>query len=372
MPVRSLRDGTIKIYDGGSNVVTVDLEDGDFSWSEKRPINVVMDRGAISHARKANEEYSDVSFSAKLQTLSTHAATTVYDALTKTGGAAAWVSAAPAGSAYAVKLEFSTLDPDTGTAADDLIYFSPMWIENIDMSEGEESGVLSFSGRGQKKTALAAWVKTYYALGEASGTREDTKGDYDITTLINTPGNTTGIIGDALALTGTEYIYRDNADTANLFSGKAKHSINLWFNKTNATGYFRLIGFGAHNYAVELNGMVLSAITANTARQGPTSNPVHSTTYMLSVTYDGSLADGSKWKFYLNGSLVSSGSTNTPHPSTLPTATGNRLVIGSDHNGYSPGVGWVDEGSIFPDYVLTAADITALYNGGAGLALANF
>ena len=54
MPVRSLRDAVITLYDGGGNSVVVDLEEGDLSWDEKYPINVIYDRGAISHARKAN------------------------------------------------------------------------------------------------------------------------------------------------------------------------------------------------------------------------------------------------------------------------------------------------------------------------------
>jgi hypothetical protein len=149
MPVRSLKDGTMKIADAGgtagANVITVDLEDGDVSWTERHPNNIISDRGVLDHARKANEEPVEISFSTKFQSFSTHAAITPYDALTKTGGASAWVSDEPSSDAYAVILEFTIADPAGGAA--EVVTFARFLPEELPFQEGDPNDTLSISGR---------------------------------------------------------------------------------------------------------------------------------------------------------------------------------------------------------------------------------
>lgn len=149
MPVRNLRDGTIKIADaggtGGANVITVDLEDGGLSWNEKTPVNIIKDRGILDHARLADEEPVDISLTMKFQSFSTHAAITPYDAVTQTGGASAWVSDEPNSDVYAVIIELTITDPAGG--ASETITFARVCTESIDAAEGDEYSTLSFSGR---------------------------------------------------------------------------------------------------------------------------------------------------------------------------------------------------------------------------------
>ena len=149
MPVRSLKDGTIKIADsggtGGSNVVTVDVEEGDLSFTQRTPANIISDRGVLDHARKGNEEPLEFSFSMKFQSFSTHATTTPYDALTKTGGAAAWVSDEPTSDVYAVIIEFTIADPAGGSA--EVVTFERCLPEEISFSEGDPHNTMSVSGR---------------------------------------------------------------------------------------------------------------------------------------------------------------------------------------------------------------------------------
>lgn len=149
MPVRNLRDGTIKIADasgtGGGNVITVDLEDGGLSWNEKKPVNIIKDRGILDHARLADEEPVDISLSMKFQSFSTHAAITPYDAVTQTGGASAWVSDEPNSDVYAVIMGLTIVDPAGG--ASEVITFARVCIESIDTAEGDEYSTLSISGR---------------------------------------------------------------------------------------------------------------------------------------------------------------------------------------------------------------------------------
>ena len=149
MPVRSLKDAVVKIADsggtGGGNVVTVDVEDGTFSYSEHSPVNIISDRGVLDHARLANQEPIDVSMDMKFQSFSTHVSPSPYDAVTFTGGASAWVSDEPNSDVNAVILEIVISDPAGG--ASETITIPRVAIENIDFAEGDPSDSLTFSGR---------------------------------------------------------------------------------------------------------------------------------------------------------------------------------------------------------------------------------
>ena len=61
MPAKNLRDGTIKVQvdnDGGGNAgeVEVTLDHGDLNWEESRPVEMISDRGTLSHARRAVQD----------------------------------------------------------------------------------------------------------------------------------------------------------------------------------------------------------------------------------------------------------------------------------------------------------------------------
>ena len=148
MPVRNLRDGTIKIADaggtGGGNSVTVDVEEGDLSYTEKAPVSVIHDRGVLDHARLADEVPVELSFSMKYQSHSTHVSPSPYDALTKTGGASAWTSDEPNSDVYAVIIEITITDPAGGAA--EVLTFERFMDITIEFSEGAEHNVMRVSG----------------------------------------------------------------------------------------------------------------------------------------------------------------------------------------------------------------------------------
>lgn len=159
MPVRSLKDGTIEIedralVDATPNTITIDLEEGDLSWTESRPARIISDRGVLSHALTAAEEAYEVSFSMMYQSLSKHATTTPYDAFTRTGGASAWASTEPKGDAYAVNLKFTITDPAGG--ANEEVFLEQLHVESIDFAEGDEFSTLTVSGRAQRNPLLRA------------------------------------------------------------------------------------------------------------------------------------------------------------------------------------------------------------------------
>lgn len=146
---RNLRDGTLKIADaggtGGANVITVDLEEGDLSWTERKPRTIVTDRGVLDHARLAAEEPVEVSFTMKFQSFSVHDTITPYDALTQSGGAAAWVNDETDSDAFGCILEFTIDDPANGT--DEVVTFARFHAEEFPFAEGEEYNTLAVSGR---------------------------------------------------------------------------------------------------------------------------------------------------------------------------------------------------------------------------------
>lgn len=149
MPVRSLRDGTIKIADaggtGGGNSVTIDVDEGDLSYTEKAPANIILDRGVLDHARLADEVPVELSFSMKYQSHSTHVSPSPYDALTKTGGASAWTSDEPNSDVYAVIIEITITDPAGGAA--EVLTFARFMDIAIDFTEGAEHNVMKVSGK---------------------------------------------------------------------------------------------------------------------------------------------------------------------------------------------------------------------------------
>ena len=147
MPSRSLKDGTITLLDGAATPasVTVDVEDGDLSWTERTPVDIVVDRGVLAHARASNEQPVEIAFSMIFQSLSTHATLTPYDALKNSGGASAWTSDEPNSDAWAVTLQFVIGDPAGG--ASETITFARFCPEEIVFQEGTPYDTLRVSGR---------------------------------------------------------------------------------------------------------------------------------------------------------------------------------------------------------------------------------
>lgn len=147
---KNLRDGVITIYDGTSytpNELEVIIEEGNLTFKEEKTVVEVKDRGALSHLRPGEEISVKGSFSIKFrQFLQQEGATdpSVYEALTKTGGASAWVSTnTDGGGVYTVGIRFEIATPTSGEKAEK-ITFDPVFIPGIDFKEGDESNELSF------------------------------------------------------------------------------------------------------------------------------------------------------------------------------------------------------------------------------------
>ncbi len=151
MPVRSLKDAVLTITDGASASIIVTLDNGDLSWTESQPINVISDRGVLDHARKANEVPVTVSFSAQFAGSvagnSDSATVSLYEMLTKTGDASGYTSDEPNSDTWAMVLGFAITDPDTGTAANETITFPRWHCEELTITEGDPSDTIAASGQ---------------------------------------------------------------------------------------------------------------------------------------------------------------------------------------------------------------------------------
>jgi len=62
MGQRSLRDATLKLIDGNAVEITVKIGEGNITWTERRNIEYIRDRGVIDTVRLGDDEPVDVSF----------------------------------------------------------------------------------------------------------------------------------------------------------------------------------------------------------------------------------------------------------------------------------------------------------------------
>lgn len=163
--VRNLRDGELVIKDGTSGTpqsLTVLLDEGDLTWTERANTIEVKDRGSIAagHTRKGDEETISLSFTAKWTQLIGKAANPadplqLYEMLMFVSGAGV-VSTSAVGEQDTLQLEFTIVDP-TG-AAGEKVTFAKVYRESLTMSEGDDFNIISFTGRDFESAPAVARV----------------------------------------------------------------------------------------------------------------------------------------------------------------------------------------------------------------------
>ena len=176
MSVRSLKDGTIvlRVDDNGAGsegTVTVDLEEGDLQYTERRPSNILSDRGVLDHARKGSDAETELSFSMMFQSLGTHADPTPYQVMRHLGTAAAWESQEPDSDTWAIDLQFTITDPAGG--ASEVLSFDRFEPEEFTLTEGDPFDTLAVSGRAPRRPwpkpddipGLIGWYAADYLEG---------------------------------------------------------------------------------------------------------------------------------------------------------------------------------------------------------------
>jgi len=150
---RNLRDGELVIKDGSGTpkTLTVLLDEGDLSWTQRQRTIEVKDRGSIAagHLRKGDEESVQLSFTARWTQLLGKSADSadplqLYETLMFTAGAGI-VSTSSPGQQETLTFEFTVVDP-AGTASEKIV-FPKVYRETLTMSEGDDSNVIAFTGR---------------------------------------------------------------------------------------------------------------------------------------------------------------------------------------------------------------------------------
>ena len=157
MPVsnltRNLRDGELVLKDGSTPAqsLTVLLDEGDLSWTQRQRTIEIKDRGSIvaGHTRKGDDESIPISFTAKWTQLIGKSADDadplqLYEFLTFASGADV-ASTSGDGQQDTLTLEFTVTDP--AGQASERIAFHKVYRETLSMSEGRDYNTLSFSGR---------------------------------------------------------------------------------------------------------------------------------------------------------------------------------------------------------------------------------
>jgi hypothetical protein len=150
---RNLRDGELVIEDGSAAplALTVILDQGDLSWTQRLRTVEVKDRGSIAagHLRKGDDESVQLSFTARWTQLIGKSANPadplqLYETLTLAPGSGV-ISTSGAGQQDTLKFEFTVVDP-AGVASEKIV-FSKVYRESLTLSEGDDANVIAFSGR---------------------------------------------------------------------------------------------------------------------------------------------------------------------------------------------------------------------------------
>jgi hypothetical protein len=205
-------------------------------------------------------------------------------------------------------------------------------------------------------------LRAYY---KADNTTNDAKGTAN-GTLVNGATYGTGIINQGFSLDGVA-AYIGFSNVLN-FDGSAPFSFSWWV-KLNSTSYnvnFGKFAGGFYGYEIANSGGNIRLYMASgsgtldlTSNCGVTSG----NWFHIVLTYDGSKT-ASGVKFYSNGILKTNNAPATNNLTGSIATTGN-LSIGCRTGGSFFVNGVMDEIGVW-DKVLTATEVTELYNSGNG------
>lgn len=204
--------------------------------------------------------------------------------------------------------------------------------------------------------ALLTGLTAYYKLDESSGTVQDSVGSNNETSSNNKTPGVSGLIINAIDLSGTtSYVYIGGTFTG----GSNARTMSCWIKADVTTGNRFMLSYGT-----DAPQQMFGITTFNTNRIWFTANSADDDSGVTFNTTDWFFCvfvyDGADQIGYVNGV------EKTRRTVSLNTGTGN-FTIGNYPA--QTGVSWdgkIDEIG-FWSRALTGAEITQLYNGGAGL-----
>jgi hypothetical protein len=230
---------------------------------------------------------------------------------------------------------------------------------------------------GAAGNGLLNGLVSYWKLDEASGTLYDSHGSNDSTTEIGITYGTTGKIDDSITSTSGDYV--SMGDVLD-FDYNEPFTFSAWLKQASDATGFQV--WCSKYQRLPNRGYVFGRFNNNftfNLRQNDSFNRLDMTSslsgaaadgwYHLVITYDGS-ADPTGVKFYKNGVVDTSPTTNYDTLTTTTTNTG-AFNISSRQNGNSSWVGDIDELGVW-NVELSSSDVSDLYNSGSGLSYDNF
>jgi hypothetical protein len=151
MAIFDLKKATVTISDGTASVplsITAKIGDGNLTFSEKRTIQYVKDRGLLDTVREGDQEPVDVKLEVQWIFIKGDSADanpiSMHDAIKGVGSASAWVSSATDACApYAVDLKITYVP--CGTEDDEVILLPDFRWESMDYDP--KAGTISVSGK---------------------------------------------------------------------------------------------------------------------------------------------------------------------------------------------------------------------------------
>lgn len=162
---RNLRDGELVIRDGAESAatLTVLLDEGDLTWTQRQQTIEIKDRGSIAggHLRPGDDESVSLSFTAKWTQLIGRAhlegdPLQLYEMLTFQPDADV-VSTSAAGEQRTLTFEFTVIDP--AGIASEKITFSKVYQETLTLSEADDANLIAFSGKAFQTAPVVSRVE---------------------------------------------------------------------------------------------------------------------------------------------------------------------------------------------------------------------
>ncbi len=214
----------------------------------------------------------------------------------------------------------------------------------------------------------------YWELEETSGTRADSANSNDFTD-VNNVGSRAGVVGTAADFNGTDQLLIVNTSDV-LFFGNSPFTYSVWFNLDALPG-------GGTSAVILRNKKANNSVGDNCSVSVSDAGDLTFQTWAQSgsfLTFNGfqtvipgtwyhcvfRKTNASQWDCFVNGVNVA---TSTQTRSFTYTSVIQGISIGADdqgsngQNSFTDGL--IDEVAVFST-ALSDADITSLYNGGAG------
>jgi len=153
--VIDLKDVTFRIIDGTPTPLFIDVKvgEGNFTYSEKRNVQYVLDRGNLDEVRLGDQVPMDVKFDFVWEYITGASPTpTVEDALKNVGQASAWISTdSDVCRPYCVDLQIWDV-PNCATGDQELITFADFRWDSLD--HDLKAGTVAVTGRCNSTTAV--------------------------------------------------------------------------------------------------------------------------------------------------------------------------------------------------------------------------